>query len=221
MIPSEFENARFDNYQIESEVQHLLSNTMKAYLKLFKDSFDKKQNRDTGEKPNLGFIAEVGEQRIRSLPSADRSQIKHEKNSFGLGKTHLQVAASKWLMRQGYNTLLVSDISFMDELMQARRMDDGYEMLNKLLDKALNVNVLIWDDIGKSKPSEAKEGMYYKIINERYRANRPIVFSSNEDRGTLAERIGYAAASRLLGNCFEDHLIECVGQDWRLRKEKV
>lgn len=221
MIPSEFEDARFNNYQVESEIQHLLANTIKAYLKLFKDTFDKKENRHTSEKPNLGFIAEVGEQRIRSLPSTDRSQIKHEKNSFGLGKTHLQVAAAKWLMRQGYNTLLVSDISLMDELMQARRLDDGSEMFNKLIGKVLNVNVLIWDDIGKSKPSEAKEGMYYKIINERYRANRPIVFSSNEDRGTLAERIGYAAASRLLGNCAENHLVECVGEDWRLKKEKV
>jgi DNA replication protein DnaC len=62
-----------------------------------------------------------------------------------------------------------------------------------------------------------KEGLYYQIINERYLHKRPIIFSSNEDAGTLSEKIGYAASSRLTGMC-GDRLYQVEGNDYRLRK---
>ncbi|UOE96056.1 ATP-binding protein [Alkalihalobacillus sp. LMS39] len=218
MIPSEFQNARFDNYVKTSPIQVKLFEAMKEYLIRFLENFDKEANKYNGN-CNLGFIAEFGEQRIRSLDVGIRATTKRENNSFGLGKTHLQVAASKWLMNKGIRTLVISDIDFMKELQHAMFLKDQNETLNKLLHQVINVNVLVWDDIGKSKPSEAKEDFYYQIINERYRHNRPILFSSNEDRGTLSERIGYAGASRLFGMCEKEFLIECKGEDWRLKKK--
>jgi DNA replication protein DnaC len=79
------------------------------------------------------------------------------------------------------------------------------------------VSVLVVDDIGKVNWTDARERMYYTIINERYRKQKPIIFNSNEDRGTLAEKIGYAAASRLIGQA-EEFLLEAEGDDWRLKK---
>lgn len=49
--------------------------------------------------------------------------------------------------------------------------------------------------------------MYYEIINERYQRKSPSIFSSNEDEYTLPEKIGFAAADRLLGMA-NDYLIE-------------
>ncbi|MCP3764216.1 hypothetical protein NLX67_17870 [Domibacillus sp. A3M-37] len=46
--------------------------------------------------------------------------------------------------------------------------------------------------------------MYCQIINERYRKQMPIVFNSNEDRGTFTDKVGYAAASRLIGQCSDE-----------------
>nr|QRZ17587.1 ATP-binding protein [Virgibacillus sp. AGTR] len=113
--------------------------------------------------------------------------------------------------------LCVSDVTFMDDLTSAKMASDGGESLNKLTESALQADVLVWDDLGKSKHSESKEGLYYKIINERYLHKKPIIFSSNEDTGTLADKIGYAASSRLLGMC-GDHLYKVEGKDYRLRK---
>lgn len=144
MIPSEFKDARFNNYKQETELQKQLYESIGSYLQGFKKAFSNEENTYTGEHPNLGFIAEFGEQRIRQLESSVRSQVKKEKNSFGLGKTHLQIAAAKWLLNNGFTAVTVSDTSFMDELMQARMLSDESETFNRLLNKALTVNVLIW-----------------------------------------------------------------------------
>jgi DNA replication protein DnaC len=165
---------------------------------------------------NLGFIAKVGEQRLRELPVSERTSMKQKHNNFGVGKTHLQIALAKRLIKDGFNVLVVSDVAFMDELIQAKMLNDEGETLDRLLYSAIHADVLIWDDIGKAKWSEAKEALYYQIINERYRKQKPIVFNSNEDRGTLSEKIGYAAASRLIGQC-GPYLLEVEGEDFRLK----
>ena len=68
--------------------------------------------------------------------------------------------------------------------------------------------------LGKSKHTESREEMYYEIINERYKRKAPIIFSSNEDEYTLPEKIGFAAADRLLGMA-NHYLIEVEGESYR------
>ena len=149
--------------------------------------------------------------------------MKNEHNNFGIGKTHLQIVLSKRLIKQGFNVLDISDVTFMDEMMNAKRMDDNGETYYKMYESVLKADVLVWDDIGKTKANEAKESLYYNIINECYKQRKPIVFNNNEDRGTLSERIGNVAQSRLIGTCYDsevvkDYLLETEGTDWRLKK---
>lgn len=230
LIPNEFQNARFDNYQLHNQTSKTLYESVKSYLSSFQNMLN-----DRAEHNSLGFIAVVGETRIRSMQGEARYTAKAKHNSFGLGKTHLQMAAAKWILNnvriydeiapgqkstfdRGCKVLCVSDITFMDDLTNARMAGDGGETLNRLLESAVRSDVLVWDDLGKAKWSESKEGLYYKIINERYLQQKPIIFSSNEDEGTLSEKIGYAAASRLFGMC-GDRLYEVEGNDYRLRKQ--
>ena len=117
MIPEEFAQARFDSYQQETEKQKLLYGTIVKYLRNFEEIKGTKQN-------SLGFIATFGELRIKQLEPSKRAQAKREHNSFGLGKTHLQVAAAKYLMKQGYSVLLISDGTFMDDLIATKMMND-------------------------------------------------------------------------------------------------
>lgn len=216
MIPEEFTNANFDNFQKSDDMQSTMYDMALKYLV----EFEITENEKVMSKNNLGFIAVLGEQRIKELPVAQRSEIKQQHNNFGIGKTHLQIAVAKRLIKDGFNVLTVSDTTFMDELMQARMANDEGESINRLLGSAIQADVLVWDDIGKVNWTEARERMYYTIINERYRRGLPIVFSSNEDRGSLAEKIGYAAASRLIGRC-GDYILETEGADWRLMKGGV
>lgn len=229
LIPSEFKNARFDNYEKFDNMTITLFNATQDYLKSFNDIVTEKQEHNS-----LGFIAVIGESRIRSMQGEDRYIAKEKHNNFGLGKTHLQMAAAKWILNnikirdeiapgqlskieRGCSVLCISDITFMDDLISAMMAGDGGESLNKLLYNAINADVIVWDDLGKAKWSETKEGLYYRIINERYNNKRPIIFSSNEDEGTLSEKIGYAASSRLFGMC-GDRLYAVEGNDYRLKR---
>jgi len=217
LIPDEFIHTNFENFKRSTQYQQDMYDATISYLNEFavikqEDGTTKKILSDK----NLGFIAVVGEQRFRELPAGERAEAKRQHNNFGVGKTHLQIALAKRLIKDGFNVFVVSDVTFMDELIQAKMMNDEGETLNRLLHSAIHADVLVWDDIGKAKWSEAKEALYYQIINERYRKQKPIVFNSNEDRGTLSEKIGYAAASRLLGQC-GPYLLEVEGEDFRLK----
>lgn len=218
MIPDEFTGANFENYQRISPVLESMYQLTFDYMRNFKC-----MRNDDGsvEKviphQNFGLIAIFGEQRLKDLPAAERYETKEKYNNYGIGKTHLQIALAKRLIKDGFNILVVSDVTFMEDLMQAKMLKDDGETYNKMLHGALSADVLVWDDIGKVNWTEPRERMYYHIINERYRMKKPIVFNSNEDRGTLADKIGYAAASRLMGQA-EEFLMEAEGQDWRLKK---
>lgn len=216
LIPSEFENASLEKFEIHNDMQKAMYDMTVRYLQ----EFDITDSEKVVSKYNFGFVATIGEQRLKELPAAERAELKQKHNNFGIGKTHLQIALAKKLIKKGFNVLTVSDTTFMDELMQARKADDEGESFNSLLASAINADVLVWDDIGKVSWTEARERMYYTIINERYRRGLPTVFSSNEDRGSLAEKIGYAAASRLIGGCGE-FILETEGVDWRLMKGGV
>lgn len=210
MIPDEFQDCTFENYRVTTSLQNNMKMAMLDYLQRFDEIKDSTEN-------SFGFIAVFGEKRLKEIQSAQkRAELKRKHNNFGLGKTHLQVAAAKELIKRGYQTLIISDVIFMEELSQARMIDDEGEQLNRLLGSVIQVPILIWDDIGKVRTTEFRLGMYYHIINERYRNRRPIIFSSNEDKETLSEKIGDAAASRLFGMS-KPFLYEVEGEDYRLK----
>src|SRR5699024_10784533 len=59
LIPDEFKNARFDNYEQNSNVQQVLYRATKDYLRDFKDIITAKPDHNS-----LGFIAVFGESRM-------------------------------------------------------------------------------------------------------------------------------------------------------------
>lgn len=211
MVPEEFLGADFENYRpINSTQQHMLDN-MLLYLEQFNSLRAQERN-------SFGFIAVFGEQRLKEIKdTTKRGSLQRLHNNFGLGKTHLQVATSKRLIKSGYTTLIISDVDFMEGLATARTYDDEGEDFNRMMSAVIKCDVLVWDDLGKVKPTESKMGYYYRIINERYKARKPIIYSSNEDKETLSDRIGGAAASRLFGMSY-DWLFEVEGPDYRLRR---
>lgn len=219
MIPSEFENARFDNYVRETPVQLTLYNAMIDYLKIFNEIRDSKVN-------SIGFIAEVGESKLKALPPGERNKMRQANNSYGLGKTHLQVAGAKYALKhfkvidkhtgrtRGIRVLCIQDVNIMAEIQNAAFLNDNKKRLNELLHDLCTCDILVWDDLAKSKYSEFKEDMYYKIINERYLRNLPIWYTSNEDLDTLEDKIGFAASDRLFGMS-KEYLYLVKGKSFR------
>ncbi|WP_107725171.1 ATP-binding protein [Desmospora activa] len=206
MIPDDFKECNLEDYVQQTPMQKAMFDHVVSYLEEFDLIRDSKIN-------SLGFIAKYGETRIKEMRVS-----KHDPkyNSFGLGKTHLKIGAAKWLIDKGHSVMIVKDVALMDDLMNARMMDDGGEEYNRILSRVLNAPVLVWDDLGKSNPTQAKERLYFHIFNERSQARRPIVYSSNEDMETLSDRIGGAAVSRLVGMSGK-YLMATVGNDYRIK----
>lgn len=212
LIPEDFEHCTMDNYVTNGHVSRkFLFDTAREYL----DEFE----RNRFEKCNsMGMMAIVGESTILATRDANkRATMKQKHNSWGLGKSHLQIAIGKELIQRGRTVLIVRDVPFMNELAIARNKDDHGETFNRLLRKAIEADVLIWDDLGKKAPTDFRRETYFDIFDARngQKKGKPILFTSNEDKETLSDRIGPAAASRLYGMC-GDRLLQVEGPDYRI-----
>ena len=202
MIPDDFKDSTFESYVQETDMQRAMFDHISNYLYRFEEI-------RTTQKNSLGFIADYGETRLSEMNVSKHSP---QYNSYGLGKTHLKIAAAKWLIEKGHTVFIVKDVALMDELTNARRIDDGGEQYNRILSRVIDAPVLIWDDLGKSNPTQAKQRIYFHIFDERSQKRRPVIFSSNEDVETISDRIGGASWSRLYGM---SDVMATVGPDYR------
>lgn len=63
-----------------------------------------------------------------------------------------------------------------------------------LFRKLSRCDLLVLDDLGKEKPSETSGALLYRIVNERYEAQRQMLITSNYSRGKLAARLAEGCA---------------------------
>lgn len=199
-------NATFENFKVLHH-NRIMYECITGYARDFE--------RIRGEKNNsIGFLALVGEMTIKAANMVDRQKLMAEHNNFGLGKTHLQSALAMHLINRGVAVLMVNDADVIAELREAQFTNE----IGSKLSEIMNADLLIWDDLGKSKYKEWAQTQVYQIINHRYRHGLPIAFSSNEDPETLAEKIGGATVSRLYQMC-RGRWLEVEGPDYRLYGE--
>lgn len=64
-----------------------------------------------------------------------------------------------------------------------------------------DTNILLIDDLAAARSSEWVEEHLYRLINGRYEAMWPTIFTSNLDPASLRESIGDRLASRLVESC--------------------
>jgi len=140
--------------------------------------------------------------------------------SYGAGKTHLAAAITHSLIKQNIHVVFGTLITLLGKV-KASYGDYAKENEDTIINKYLNCNLLIIDDLGKEKPTEwIMEKLYY-IINCRYENNKPIVITSNYsdtkliDRLTIKEDSGTAEAivSRLFEICQGVDMNKC--KDYR------
>jgi DNA replication protein DnaC len=97
----------------------------------------------------------------------------------GVGKTHLAVAVVKELIRlYGVSARFLDFSSFLADL-RATFDPDSTESKQKLIDPVLRVDVLLFDELGASQTTPFVRDILYLVINGRYAAKRPTIFTSN------------------------------------------
>jgi DNA replication protein DnaC len=137
----------------------------------------------------------------------------------GIGKTHLAVSAFKQAVRttgvRGYyydtRALLTKIRSTYNTLTKTAEMD----VIRPVMDAPL----LILDDLGAERLTDWVEETMNVIVNARYNAKLPTIFTSNyedvpdrEDMNSLLLRVGFRLHSRLREMC---EFLEYDGPDYR------
>jgi DNA replication protein DnaC len=137
----------------------------------------------------------------------------------GIGKTHLAIAAMKQAVRRTgararyYDTrgLLTQIRSTYNSLTKTAEMD----VIRPVMDAPL----LVLDDLGAERLTDWVEETMNVIVNSRYNARLPTIFTSNyedvpdrEDMNSLLVRVGFRLHSRLREMC---EFLEYEGPDYR------
>ncbi len=137
--------------------------------------------------------------------------------SVGIGKTMLSSIIAKDMLDKGIPVVFISSTDLMAELRQAQFTEDNG--IESKIDTLANAPALILDDVGKEKPTEWVQSMYYRLIDLRYRNNLLTGFTSNYYPKQLQDRLGEfgnATVSRLLGMA-KDFILVSEADDWRIK----
>jgi DNA replication protein DnaC len=157
----------------------------------------------------------------------------------GVGKTHLAVAALKELIRRGHGGLFCDYRELLKEIQASYNpASESTEM--RILEPVRNVEILVLDDLGASKPSDWVRDIVGIVLNARYNENRTTIISTNyvdnpasEGETTkgpdgkwiralreekLEERISVRMRSRLYEMC---RTVEVIAPDFRREKTQA
>jgi DNA replication protein DnaC len=151
----------------------------------------------------------------------------------GVGKTHLAVAALKELLRRGHQGMFCDYRELLKEI-QASYNPQSESTEMKILEPIRNVEILVLDDLGASKPSAWVLDIIGLVLNARYNerlvtilttnyfderpATEPAPRLPNGDRvkvvreDSLEDRIGARMRSRLYEMC---RTVELFAPDFR------
>jgi DNA replication protein DnaC len=93
----------------------------------------------------------------------------------GVGKTHLAAAIGHRLVERGMRVLFTKTTA----LVQSLQLANNNHKLSELLGKLAKFHLLILDDIGYVKKSEAETSVLFELIADRYES-RSLLITSNQ-----------------------------------------
>jgi DNA replication protein DnaC len=99
--------------------------------------------------------------------------------SYGTGKSHLAAAIANTLAGRGTETAYASVPRLLRFLRQGIQPGAGELSADKRLDLLCQVPFLVLDDIGAERATEWANEKIFDLVNERYQADFPMVFTSN------------------------------------------
>jgi len=138
----------------------------------------------------------------------------------GVGKTRLLCCIGNQLIKE--KNVDVAYIDWNDLTREMRSGEDAasrdFETISQLIQRLARVTLLLFDELGASRPSPWVEDNIYFLVNRRYNNNLVTLFASNYfdkkagSEETLSERIGNRIRSRLYEMA---RSVEIMGADYR------
>ena len=134
----------------------------------------------------------------------------------GLGKTHLSAAIAREVSEEGWSVVYdtAAHVFSCFEQEKFNRDEDGESASD--VERILNCDLLILDDLGTEMVTTFVQSALYQIINTRLMEKRSTIISTNLTPDKIAQRYSQQIASRIEG---EYHLLPFVGEDIRKQKK--
>ena len=136
----------------------------------------------------------------------------------GLGKTFLSACIARVVSEDGFSVVYdtAGHVFSQFESAKFRRDDDG-DTAGEDVERCMNCDLLILDDLGTEMTTSFVQSALYQLINGRLLTGRSTVISTNLDPEELGRRYGAPLLSRLEG---EYQLLPFVGTDIRRLKRE-
>ena len=123
-----------------------------------------------------------------------------------------QIIASEIMNDRKTSVIFLPTTSLMGELRAAQFAEGGAEYEQRI-DRLIKADVVIFDDLGKEKPTEWVQTQYFRIIDGRYNAKKTTSFTSNFELDTLADRFSeFGGSDPFKADCYDQRFHrECYG----------
>jgi DNA replication protein DnaC len=169
--------------------------------------------------PSQGKAKKTAEKFIADYPATGGYGLLLQGHT-GVGKTRLLCCIGNQLIKE--KDIEVAYIDWNDLTREMKSGEDAasrdFSEIGQLIQRLARVELLLFDELGSSRPSPWVEDNIYFLINRRYNNNRVTLFASNffdkkiGGEETLSERIGNRIRSRLFEMA---RSIEIMGADYR------
>lgn len=138
-------------------------------------------------KLSQAYIADY-EGKVRAEGGSSHGRGIFYSGSTGVGKTHLAVSTLRELMKKDISTLAVRSSDLFNRLRESYNDQSGVKH-RELMDLYTKVEILLIDDLGKTKPTDWTQEKLFQILDVRVNQNRPTFITCNYTDDELMERL--------------------------------
>lgn len=133
----------------------------------------------------------------------------------GRGKTHLLTVTAEYLIRRYKVECAYWPLGALLDLVRNSYEKDAPPEVAGAWRRALDVPLLVLDDIGAERPTEWAQERLHMLVDHRYNHALPILLATNVPRDAWIELFGHRTASRLAGMVY---CWEMSGNDLRVAR---
>ncbi|MDE7219303.1 MAG: ATP-binding protein [Oscillospiraceae bacterium] len=135
----------------------------------------------------------------------------------GLGKTFLSACIAREVSERGFSVVYDTAGHVFQQFESGKfgRENPFEEDPDREVDRYLNCDLLIMDDVGTEMLTSFVQSAFYRIVNDRLINGRSTVLSTNLPMEEIGRRYGEAVLSRIRG---EYQILRFFGEDIRILK---
>ena len=155
VIPPRYRGVSFDRPPVSDMARDLETKAAVTETRKFIDSLD--ENLTAGK--GIWFLGEVG-----------------------TGKTTLAMLISKAALERGHSVAIYSMPKLLARIRRTYEEEPGTDSYSQFFERLTSADLLHIDDLGAERQTEWVIEQLYSIVNERYEAQRSIMFTTNAEQ---------------------------------------